>query len=277
MLRLFNETLFDVRWKKILFSVVLRGLLSVLFGYFLSVLCQDALSATEIFYYRVLFGLVYIVWLLWSTVVIILLLCKKATILVNAVGSVLCFLLLSFTGCVMGINFNTKISVEKVKSNTIAQVVITDAGNYAPVNLELDSSKCISLFGMHIEKGEASLVEDEDTVLFVSVEYVEDAPSLVVNEFLQKEQERINRYSPSIKIEDQIMNPKGEWVAGSSENGTEYLYLYTPLINSLNLLVKNTGQNQACSIYLDLPLTAPAIESQAVVNVVIEQIEKLAT
>ena len=276
-LELFGEAFLNTRWKRVLFSVSVRGVLSVLFGLFLHVLYKDASGASEIFYYQFMYGIIYILWLLWSVVVLVCLLCRKRTLAVNVIGVSVCVLVTAFTGAAMLINSSREIQPEKSKSNAIAQAVVTSIGDYAPVNLEFNPFECTSLFGMHIEKGEASLTEGEDTVLFVSVEYVEEAPSLVGNAFLQKEQESVNRYSHSIKVKDQIMHPKGEWVAGSSENGTEYLYLYTPLVNSFNLLVKNTGQNQACSIYLDLPPTAPEIEVQAVVHAAIEQIEKLAT
>ena len=244
-------------------------------GFFLNVVYEDANCASEIFYYQFMYGIMYILWLLWSIVAIVCLICRKRTLVVNVIGVSLCVLVTAFTGATMLVNNSREIQPEKSKSNAIAQEVITITGDYAPVNLELNPFKCTSLFGMHIEKGEASLTEGEDTVLFVSVEYVEDAPDLVVDEFLKKEQESINRYSPSVKIEDQIVYPQGEWIRGSSENGAEYLYLYTPFVNSLNLLIKNTAQNQVCSINLDLPPTAPEIESRAVVNAVIAKLEEL--
>ncbi len=261
------------RWKKLCVSVVVRGVLSVLFGLFLHVLFEEANWILEIFYYRVMCGLLYALWLLWSVAAIVCLAFGKRTVAANIIGGSLCFLMLDITGAIMLMNITREISPEESKSAAIAQTALAAAGDYAPVQLELDPFLCAKVSAMCIESGAALLTEGEETALYVSVEYAEHAPGLVVNTFWEQEQARIEQYSPFVEVDGQWITPDRQWVTGTTENGTEYQYLYIPLDNSLDILMKNTAQNRICSVCLDLPQNAAAIESQAVAEAVVEALE----
>lgn len=260
-------------FKKALFSIVVRGLLSILFGYLLYDEFINSTYAAKMFSYLFLYGAVFWVWLLWSAVAITLLFLKKETKVVNIVGGCLCVAAMVFAGSVLFINDSANISAETAKSNDIAQAVISAAGDYPSVPLEMDAYKSMRLFGVVIEKGEASIQQADENSLTVTVEYLENVPRAVDDAFWQEEQDSANRSEKSVKIGDEILYPEGEWVRGNMKNGMEYLYLYTPIANDLELLVRDDAQNVVCSICLYPPMNAP-IQMQAVLDAVAEAIQE---
>ena len=259
--------------KKVLLFVVLRGLLSIFFGYLLYDGFINATCAAEMFRYLFLYGAVFLVWLLWSAVVMILLLFKKKTRVANIVGGCLCVVAMVFAGTVLFINDSANISAETAKSNNIAQAVISAAGDYSSTPLKIDPYKSMRLFGTTIEKGEASIQQTDESSLTVTVEYLENVPCAVDDAFWQEEQDSANRSGKSVKIGDEILYPESEWVSGKTQTGTEYLYLYTPIANDLELLVRDDAQNIVCSVCVYSPVDAP-IQPQTILNAVVEAIQE---
>lgn len=257
----------DKRWKKVLLSVVVRGVLSALFGYLLYEGFINATYAAEMFSYLFLYGAVFLVWLLWSIAAIILLLLKKKTKVANIVGGCLCVAAMAFAGSVLLINDSADISAETAKSNDIAQAVISAAGDYPSAPLEFDSYKSMRLFGARIEKGEVSIQQADERSLTVTVEYLENVPRAVDDAFWQEEQDSANRSGKSVKIGDEVLYPKGEWVSGKTQTGVEYLYLYTPIANDLELLARDDTRNVVCSVCVYGPMDAP-IQPQSILDAV---------
>lgn len=257
----------DKRWKKVLLSVVVRGGLSALFGYLLYDGFINATYAAEMFRYLFLYGAVFLAWLLWSVAAIILLFLKKKTKAANIVGGCLCVAAMAFAGTVLFINDSSTISAETAKSNDIAQAVISAAGDYPSAPLEIDSYKSMRLFGARIEKGEVNVQQAGERRLTVTVEYLENVPRAVDDAFWQEEQDSANRSVKSVKIGNEVLYPKGEWVSGKTQTGVEYLYLYTPIVNDLELLVRDDTRNVVCSVCVYGPMDAP-IQPQVILDAV---------